>query len=176
MKKYIHCKFHPHLKAKKLINLRFILFTVTNTSIAFVTNSLISVNILLTTWQYLKSTTRNIYSGVLSPSSEANHFSASQEIPRISWNPKVHYSIHMCPPPVPILSQPNLVHNPTSWRAILMLSSPSMPGSPKWPLSLKFPHQNPVYTSPLTHTLHAPPISFFSILSPEQNWVRSTDH
>jgi hypothetical protein len=27
-----------------------------------------------------------------------------------------------------------------------------MPGSPKWPLSLRCPHQNPVYTSPLPHT------------------------
>ena len=33
-------------------------------------------------------------------------------------------------------------------------------------------------TSPsaLSYMQHAPPISFFSILSPEQYWVRSTDH
>ena len=31
------------------------------------------------------------YSMMQSPSWEANWFAASQEIPRISWNPKVHY-------------------------------------------------------------------------------------
>ena len=31
------------------------------------------------------------YSMVQSPSWEANWFAASQEIPRILWNPKVHY-------------------------------------------------------------------------------------
>ena len=49
-----------------------------------------------------------------SPSWEANRFSARQDIPHISRNPKVHYRTHKRPPPVSILGQPNPVHIPTS--------------------------------------------------------------
>ena len=55
------------------------------------------------------------HSMVQSPSWEANWFSASQEIPCISRNPKVHYRTHKRPPPVSILGQPNPVHIPTSY-------------------------------------------------------------
>ena len=85
---------------------------------------------------------------------EANRFSASQEIPRTLGNPKVHYCIHKWPPPDPNLSQLDPAHTPKVYflKIHLNIILPSTPGSPKWSLSLRFPHQNPVYTSPLPLT------------------------
>ena len=106
-------------------------------------------------------------------------FAANQEIPPILWNPMVHYRIHKCPPPVPILCQSDPFHTLTSYllKNHLNIILPSTPGSLMWSLSFRFPHQNPVYASPLPpYALHAPPISFFSILSPGKYWVRRIDH
>ena len=79
------------------------------------------------------------YSMVQSPSWEANWFAASREIPRISWNPKVHYRTHKRPPPVPILVQPNPVHIPTFHLLEIHpnIIHPSTPRSPQWSLSLR---------------------------------------
>jgi len=76
-----------------------------------------------------------------SPSSEANQFSASQEFLRILWYPKVHYRIYHCPPHVPILSQIDLIHAPTSHflQVHLIIILPSTSGSSKWSLSLESP-------------------------------------
>jgi hypothetical protein len=89
---------------------------------------------------------------------EANRFSASQEIPRILRNPKVHCRIHKCPPPVAILSQINPVHDPKSYSLKIHFNTiiPSMPESCTLSLSRRFPYQNPVYISPLPTTCYMP--------------------
>jgi hypothetical protein len=83
----------------------------------------------------------------LSPSWEAANCAATQELPSILWNPKVHYRVHKSPPLViswakwisSYLSKIhfNIVHAPTSW-------------SSQWSLSFWFSHQYPICI-PLRH-------------------------
>jgi len=79
------------------------------------------------TYTYLSIKITNYLPNYLehTPSWEANRSSDNEEIPHISWKPKVHYGIHKYPPTVLILCQSNLVHatHPTYWRSILILSS-----------------------------------------------------
>ena len=95
------------------------------------------------------------YSMVQSPSWEANWFAASQEIPRISRNPKVHYRTHKCPPPLSLLGQPNPVHIPTSHLLEIRpnIIHPSKPRSPQCFFPSLFPTKT-LYT-PLSSPIRA---------------------
>ena len=94
---------------------------------------------------------------VQSPSWKANWFAASQEIPCISQNLKIHYRTHKRPPPVSILGQPNPVHIPTFHLLEFHpnIIHPSTPRSPQWFLPTGFPTKI-LYTPLLTHTRHMP--------------------
>ena len=112
------------------------------------------MNVLPQSGLNAQPTSATPYSKKQSPSWETNRFSASQEIPRISWKPKFHYRIHKCSPPVPILNQhdPFQVPHPTSWRSILMSSSHLRLGLPSGLFPSGFP------TKTLYTPLLSPPI------------------
>ena len=93
-----------------------------------------------------------------SPSWEASRFSASQEIPLILWNSKVHYRIHKFPPPVPILSQLIPIHTPTSRFLKIHLRL----GLPSVLFTSGFPIKTPVYASHLPHTRYVSRLSHSS--------------
>jgi len=99
------------------------------------------------------------YSMQQSPSWEANWFSASQEIPRILWKPKVHYRIQIVHQLS--LSWASSIQSIPSHHLLkiqLNIIIPSTPGSSKWSLSFRLPHQNSLYASPISHTryMHHP--------------------
>ena len=111
---------------------------------------------------------------VQSPSWEANWFAASQEIPAFhgtrNFIPALtsvrHLSLSWASP------IQSIYPHPTSWRSILILSTHLRLGLP----SVLFPSGFPIKTlytpSPHPYAPHAQPISFFSILSLAQYWVR----
>ena len=110
-------------------------------------------------WQWEQDLQRqHTYCTVQSASWAADWLVATQEIHRISRNPKVHYRTHNRPPPVSILGRPNPVHIPTSHllEIIPNIIHPSTPRSPHWSPYLRFPHLDPIHPPLLTHTRHMP--------------------
>jgi len=78
-----------------------------------------------------------------------------------------------CPPPAPILSQIDPVYTPPSYflKIHLNIILPLTPGSSKWSHSFGFPHQNPVYDSPLPHTRYmSRPYYSFRFDRPNNIW------
>jgi hypothetical protein len=69
---------------------------------------------------------------------------ASQEIPRLLWNPKVHYRVYKGPQLIPILSQMNPVHTLPLYfpeiHSVIIFSS--MSTSCKTSLSFRFSSKN----------------------------------
>ena len=92
------------------------------------------------------------------PSLDTDGFSASQEILPILWNPKVNFCNQKCLPPVPILSQIDLLRVLISYllKIHLTIVLPSTPGSPKWSDSLRFSQKTPVYASTHPHNCYMP--------------------
>ena len=75
------------MKKKPPLHKKHYVFTTNTNGLILFTET---INVYCGNYNYL-STYLLTYSVEQSPSSEANRFSANQEIPRITWNPTVHY-------------------------------------------------------------------------------------
>lgn len=95
---------------------------------------------------------------------EANSSSVGKKtkISRILWNLKVHYRLHISPPPAPILRQINTIHaHKPYWNEIHFNIIPIYSWFPTWSLSFWFTRQNsacmsvlpPMRSTCLTHLI-----------------------
>jgi hypothetical protein len=70
-------------------------------------------------WWCIYSLTHSLME--LSPSWEAANCAATQELPSILWNPKVHCRVHKSPPLFPILGQIDPVHTIQSYLSKIQM-------------------------------------------------------
>ena len=132
------------------------------------------LSIDFTTLSYLLT-----YSMVQSPSWEANWFAASQEIFLVygtrsfitAFTNTLHLSLTWAS------SIQFILPHPTSWRSILILSFQlrlCLPSGGSFPQV--YQPKPYIHLSSAPYALHAQPVSFFSILSPEKYWVSIIDY
>ena len=109
---------------------------------------------------------------------ESNRSSASQEIPRIVWNPKVHRRIHKCLTHLSLSWVNSIQSMPshlTSWRSILILFSHLRLGLPSGLFPSDFPTETlytPLYSP---HTCYMHRLSHYSRFDHPNNivWART---
>jgi hypothetical protein len=119
-------------------------------------------------WRHSQSPTALNKSMQRCPSWEAKRCSASQEIPHILWNPKVHYRIHKSPPSsLSSVNQSSPRSLSTSWICILILSFHQRLGLPSGLLPSGLPTKL-LYALLSPHTCYIPRPSHSSwFVSPE---------
>jgi hypothetical protein len=105
----------------------------------------------------IRSWRASLITSCSSPSWEADSHSASQEIPRLLWNPKLHYRVHKCPPLIHILSQMNPFCRcpPYFLKINSNIIFRSFPGSCEWSFPIRL-SENLVRISHLSHACHVP--------------------
>jgi hypothetical protein len=101
------------------------------------------------------------------PSWGANSHSASQEIPRLLWNPKVHCYVHKNPSLVLLLNQMNPVHTlpPKLPKANSNIILQSTRRSFEWSLLFRFSNRNFVCISHVPHACYMPAILVFDFIT-----------
>jgi hypothetical protein len=97
----------------------------------------------------------------LRPSWKAASCAATQELPNILWNPKVHYRVHKSPPLVCVLRKINLVQTTSSYLSKIRFNIVRhlRLGLPSGLFLVAFPPISYVHSPSPPFVLHAPPIS-----------------